>query len=108
MKKYLMRDDGDNNINTVLVTADGKKSYPLPKCYEHVNHSPDGFAWGYSGSGPAQVSFAILHDFYGKEMAFKYYQFFKDMVIAKIKGDYDLEDEEIIGSIEFLQEKLKL
>jgi hypothetical protein len=25
-----------------------------------VNHSPDGFAWGYAGSGPAQLALAIL------------------------------------------------
>lgn len=24
------------------------------------NHSPDGFAWGYHGSGPAQLALAIL------------------------------------------------
>lgn len=24
------------------------------------NHSPDGFAWGYGGSGPAQLALAIL------------------------------------------------
>jgi hypothetical protein len=24
------------------------------------NHSPDGFAWGYNGSGPAQLALAIL------------------------------------------------
>lgn len=25
-----------------------------------VNHSPDGFEWGYAGSGPAQSAYAIL------------------------------------------------
>ena len=25
-----------------------------------INHSPDGFAWGYEGSGPAQLALAIL------------------------------------------------
>ena len=25
-----------------------------------VNHSPTGFAWGYAGSGPAQLAIAIL------------------------------------------------
>lgn len=24
-----------------------------------MNHSPDGFAWGYSGSGPAQLALAL-------------------------------------------------
>lgn len=26
------------------------------------NHSPDGFEWGYAGSGPAQLALAILLD----------------------------------------------
>jgi len=27
------------------------------------NHSPDGFEWGYGGSGPAQLALAIYQDF---------------------------------------------
>ena len=27
-----------------------------------VNHSPAGFAWGYGGSGPAQLALALLLD----------------------------------------------
>lgn len=27
------------------------------------NHSPDGFEWGYGGSGPSQLALAILLDF---------------------------------------------
>ena len=42
-----------------------------------VNHSPDGFEWGYTGSGPAQLALAILCDHFehgndvelGKEIA---------------------------------------
>lgn len=26
------------------------------------NHSPDGFSWGYGGSGPAQLALALLFD----------------------------------------------
>lgn len=26
------------------------------------NHSPDGFAWGYGGSGPSQLALALLLD----------------------------------------------
>jgi hypothetical protein len=28
-----------------------------------INHSPDGFNWGYGGSAPAQLSLAILLEF---------------------------------------------
>lgn len=30
--------------------------------HDLFNHSPDGFAWGYGGSGPAQLALAILAD----------------------------------------------
>lgn len=35
---------------------------PLDPCHRYVNHSPDGFSWGYGGSGPSQLAFAILFD----------------------------------------------
>ncbi len=31
------------------------------------NHSPDGFAWGYPGSGPARLALAILCDALGDD-----------------------------------------
>lgn len=33
-----------------------------------VNHSPDGFEWGYGGSGPAQLALAILLDYTDNEV----------------------------------------
>lgn len=42
------------------------------------NHSPDGFQWGYGGSGPAQLSLALLLDVTTvPETALAYYQQFK-------------------------------
>jgi hypothetical protein len=41
------------------------------------NHSPDGFAWGYAGSGPSQLALAILLKIMSKEKALKFYQSFK-------------------------------
>lgn len=56
--------------------------------YKHgVNHSPDGYAWGYSGSGPAQLAFAILLAEFGVERAKDEYQDFKSKVIARMDGD---------------------
>lgn len=47
------------------------------------DHSPDGFGWGYSGSGPAQLALAILLDATGnKDMALERYQAFKDAFVA--------------------------
>ena len=35
-----------------VFVIDGEKQYFLPK-YDPMNHSPDGFEWGYGGSGPS-------------------------------------------------------
>ena len=47
------------------------------------NKSPTGFAWGYSGSGPAQLALAILADHLGDDdTALEYFQDFKRAFIA--------------------------
>ena len=33
-------------------------------------HSPDGFAWGYGGSGPAETAMNILADYFGEHETF--------------------------------------
>jgi hypothetical protein len=48
---------------TVLVEEDGA-TRPLP---HHVRHSPDGFNWGYGGSGPSDLARSLLIDFFGQE-----------------------------------------
>lgn len=48
--RYEGRSDG-------TVTVEGKRLDPR---FDLFRHSPDGFAWGYGGSGPAQLSIAIV------------------------------------------------
>jgi hypothetical protein len=38
------------------VHVDGQ---PLDPRHDLYNHSPDGFEWGYHGSGPAQLALAL-------------------------------------------------
>lgn len=56
---------GERNNEGVFVWVEDDKDgflYYLP-CYLNVrNHSPDGFNWGYGGSGPSQLALAILID----------------------------------------------
>lgn len=42
-----------------LVLVDGKE-LPLGPSLKLRRHSPTGFQWGYAGSGPAQLSLALL------------------------------------------------
>jgi hypothetical protein len=61
------------------VTVDGK---PLG----HVcKHSPDGFEWGYGGSGPADLALSILADCLGQDRANRLYQDFKWAFVAKFQ-----------------------
>jgi len=46
------------------------------------NHSPDGFNWGYGGSGPAQLALAIMLEVYEKATALRKYQEFKWSEVA--------------------------
>ena len=76
MTKHTLK--GDANTRTVWL--DGKKLDPGPSQKVH-NHSPDGFNWGYEGSGPAQLALAIILEITGKPDG---YQAFKRQFIAKI------------------------
>lgn len=71
-----------------------------------VNHSPDGFSWGYCGSGPAQLALSLLLVFLPQGCALKLYQEFKGEIIAKLPGDKDfyLEPDDIR---EWIKNKIK-
>ncbi|HEX7324321.1 MAG TPA: DUF6166 domain-containing protein [Rhodanobacteraceae bacterium] len=75
--------------------ADGRVTVEVDGC-EHAldprldlrNHSPTGFAWGYNGSGPAQLALAITADALGSDaVALAVYQAYKARVVAGLPGD---------------------
>lgn len=49
--------EGKRDNGSAVVHIDGA---PLHPRNDLVNHSPDGFEWGYAGSGPSQLALAIL------------------------------------------------
>lgn len=69
-----------------VVSVNGEKLLPRNQI---VNHSPDGFEWGYGGSGPAQLALAIMVDYLGAERGSdpRNYQQFKWDFIAPLKDD---------------------
>ena len=62
-----------------LVTVDGQ---PLDPRFDLAMHSPTGFAWGYGGSGPAQLAIALLADAVGPGDAERFYHDFKWQVVC--------------------------
>ncbi|WP_020476281.1 DUF6166 domain-containing protein [Zavarzinella formosa] len=61
------------------------------------NHSPDGFNWGYSGSGASQLSLAILADVLEDDsLANKLHIDFKNKVIARLDADrWTISEEDV-------------
>ena len=82
--------------------------YYLPEYNWEINHS-EGFEWGYGGSGPAQLAYAILRDYTGDiKVSELLYQLFKWEVISKIKGDsFLLTDKEIDSFLEKHQKEIE-
>ena len=79
------------NAETREVYLDGKILNPI-RSQKYHNHSPDGYNWGYGGSGPAQLALAIMLQLTGKADG---YQDFKWKTIATIPSgkDFDIEFE---------------
>lgn len=92
----------------VLVNEGGDAWANLPLYLNEVNHSPTGFEWGYFGSGPSQLAYAILRYMCGKmyteteaqELAEEYYMRFKERVIATIdRKEWILKEEDVTAFI---------
>ena len=72
------------------VWVNGKEIFPHVSQKVH-NHSPDGFNWGYGGSGPAQLALGVLMEVAPVEKARASYQQFKWDVIAPLPQGKDFE-----------------
>ncbi len=97
MKKYTgsRQTDGPARVEVI----DGDSRYDLDPRLDLWNHSPDGFEWGYGGSGPSQLALAILADYFGPEgddLVNAIYQEYKREIIARITGDkWEISDHEV-------------
>lgn len=106
----------NGNTNIYVVDSETEQETPLT----HIPyHSPDGFAWGYQGSGPADAALAILAAMYGEtkedvlkaihhnrghqlSKALKLHQNFKDDFLAMLSmnREWYLSDAEISAWLE--------
>ena len=72
---------------TRRVWLDGEELFPY-QSQSVYNHSPDGFNWGYGGSGPAQLALAIMLALTNSPSD---YQQFKWDVIAQLpEADFEI------------------
>jgi len=97
-KRYTGTPEGDRleHVGTVTVHDCGCIR-TLPLYLHELNKSPTGFAWGYGGSGPAQLAYAILRDFTGDpSTACRFYQEFKRSIIQALRpGAWTIDGERI-------------
>lgn len=84
MKIYNMYIDCEKNEYRANVLNRGEQTIKeLDPRLDCVRHSPTGFCWGYAGSGPSQLAFAILADATRcDELALKHYREFTSSVVG--------------------------
>jgi hypothetical protein len=92
------------------VTVDGR---PLNPRHDIHNHSPDGFCWGYSGSGPAQLALALCADaLQDDDRALAVYQHFKERTVArwgvegKASPSWELSSDVVVEIVESIEREL--
>ena len=65
----------------------------LVKSLQVVDHSPEGFEWGHSGSGSSQLSAVILYEVTGDaDMARQYYQIFLSDYVKKWGCSFEINE----------------
>lgn len=77
---------GRNDAVRVAAVSRGT-AFLLPERQDLANHSPDGFEWGYGGSGPTQLALAILSAVTDDKTALEHYRRFKDECVSRIQYD---------------------
>jgi hypothetical protein len=82
----------------VVKKVDGQAARQLRKRLDLWNHSPDGFEWGYGGSGPAQLALAILADATGNDrLAVSLHQDFKWKFVGRFPREgFTMTAEEVL------------
>lgn len=94
----ILKDEGVGGQEVKVIGQISSSSSFEHPLFHVCKHSPDGFNWGYGGSGPADLSLSILTDYYGNNTSpVNCYQDFKQSVIASLpQGEgFTLESEVI-------------
>ena len=80
--------DEDGERHVVVIECGSVVGRPLPLRLDLANKSPSGFAWGYGGSGPAQLALALCADALdGDEAALAVFQEFKQAVLVPLNEE---------------------
>ncbi|MBT9143819.1 MAG: hypothetical protein DDT29_02231 [Dehalococcoidia bacterium] len=99
------RSEAGNQEVMVCYEPDAGRIPLLPDRSQNIrNHSPNGFDWGYLGSGPAQLALALLLDVTDDEkISLRHYQDFKLIIVANWGDDWMITPKEILGWLDILE-----
>lgn len=94
----IMRCEYDRDGRPIVAPLDPKPSQDV------YNHSPNGFEFGYGGSGPAQLALAIILDATGDaDMAVRYHQEFKDRFVSSWQHSFKINADQVRRFVELRQ-----
>jgi hypothetical protein len=106
MKLYSGTRYGDGGQRVQVQVEEGKRITTLNPRNDLWNHSPDGFQWGYGGSGPAQLALALLVDATGDDrLAVRLHQPFKWQFVASLGDSWTMTEDEIMRWIKSYQQE---
>lgn len=101
------RSNSNGAVVIVRFEHNGQKhTRALDPRHDLRNHSPDGFEWGYGGSGPAQLALALCIDHLGGDLerAQRVYHGVKFALIGPIQAPtWTLTTEQIAQAIEKIE-----
>ena len=87
MKTYRGYTDTDGTIagpnGPILVYEEGRAPYHLRHL---IVHSPSGMAWGYGGSGAADLALAVLADHLGEATVIPAHERYDNAIAERIRG----------------------
>ena len=96
----------ESGVVVRVATDDCPNKRDLPARMDVINHSLDGFEWGYAGSGPTQLALALAIDALDGDVvrAVKVYQDVKWQITAKLDGNrWLLTQESILETIHAIE-----
>jgi len=97
MKTYYSERTQASGEENVWISENGvDRLLPVEPSLKVINHAP-GFQWGYAGSGPSQLSLAILLDFTKGNIPISknFYQRFKFEFVSKWQDSWSITEIEI-------------
>ena len=91
--------------DVLIIDENRSVSFLKPERSQRIrNHSPDGFNWGYAGSGPAQLALALLLEVTNDEqIARAHYDDFTYQVIGRVTSqetNWEIEEQKIVEWLE--------